>query len=809
MPFRRLLSAVVLPCTVLVIPFSVTRAANLTLVRISRLVCPLEDAQLGVPLVNLGANTETIPAGAVLRLTFSAPVTGILNLPAGMTATYSGNTATVTLNTAVAVLPNAALWFSSIRLKLAGMAGGIPISVEIASNPSSALTFTGGISTAVIALTDAQACQFPVANTFNAEELTGICPTAAEVQEFNTALNISFESDPTKGTLVCRASQGSADLTRLQERTYQALRMMQWMPLGTSLPWTPKSLYDWFVSTVRGIRFRGDITYSFCCDPAGIMNIQTANLAVVQFTTPEWLAAQMVLFIHEARHNEGLPHTCGTNDLSLPELGAWGVQYYMFEWMALHSGNFFVGKAQAGSTPVQYREWLWAEALPMFAEAICDLGSGLVVAPPRIDFGSRPLNVGTAPVAVAATWTKNAQAAVFSTGLGGANPDDFSISGNTCLGTVTPPSCAVQIQFQPRAAGVRNAVLNISHSLAGSPQTVVLTGIGRAAQSCTFSVSASRSDFDTSGGRASVDVLTQSGCEWTAASNARWITVTSGRAGSGNGRVRFHVTDNTSLGSRLGTITAAGETITIFQSPAASARPRFFAATSTNAASFAPGLTAGSLGTIFGSALTRGVSGVEVAKTIPWPTELAGTSVRFNGIAAHLSAVASVDGQEQINLQVPSELAGMDPVTVVVNNNGAESDPVAVRMLPVLPGIFTMDGFTGAILSIPDYRLVNDANPASAGQYVAVFATGLGKVDPAPPDGSAAPGTEPFSRTVLQPVVTIGGINTEVLFSGLAPGFAGLYQINLRIPPGVREGRAPIVVTVNDISSKPAYIAIR
>jgi len=61
------------------------------------------------------------------------------------------------------------------------------------------------------------------------------------------------------------------------------------------------------------------------------MNIQTANLRAVQFTTPEWLSAQMVLFIHEARHNEGLPHTCSTNDQTLSELGSWGVQYYMFE----------------------------------------------------------------------------------------------------------------------------------------------------------------------------------------------------------------------------------------------------------------------------------------------------------------------------------------------------------------------------------------------------------------------------------------------------------------------------------------------
>jgi uncharacterized protein (TIGR03437 family) len=770
MTFHRLPAKFLFFMGVLSVPFTAAHGANLTLVRQTRLVCPIEPPLVGVPLVNSNSNAETIPAGAVLVLRFSEEVTGILNLPAGMTAAYSGNTATVTVNSAVTVQPNHALWFSSIQLNLTGMAGGIPISVSFTSNPPDALTFTGGIATTVMALTDAQACQFPVANSFNAEELTGNCPTAAELNELNAALNITFESDPTKGTLVCRSSQGSADLTRLQERTYQALRMMQWMPLDTSLPWTTKSIYDWFTGAARGIRFRGDITYSFCCDPAGIINIQTNNLAVTQFTTPEWLAAQMVLFIHEARHNEGLPHTCGTNDQTLPELGSWGVQYYMFEWMALHSGNFFVGKAQAGATPAQYREWLWGAALPMFAGAICDLRDGLVFAPQRVDFGSRPLNVSTAPVAVAATWTKNAPATVSSVSLGGANPEDFAVAGNTCTGTAAPPSCAVQLRFRPKSAGVRNAVLTISHSLPGSPQTVVLTGTGRAAQACNFSVSSSRFDFETGGGRGRFNVATQSGCDWTAAGNASWITVTSGRAGSGNGTVRFHVADNTSLGARQGTITVEGENITVFQSPHAASRPRFFAGTSTNAASFAPGLTAGSLATIFGSALTRGVNGVEVARTLPWPMELAGTSVRFNGIAARLSAVANADGQEQINLQVPSELAGLNWATAVVNNNGVESDPVVVRLLPALPGIFTMDGFTGAILSVPDYRLVNDANPTEPGRYVAVFATGLGRVDPTPPDGSAAPGSEPFSRTLLQPLVTIGGDERGCVVFRSGPG---------------------------------------
>ena len=280
-------------------------------------------------------------------------------------------------------------------------------------------------------------------------------------------------------------------------------------------------------------------------------------------------------------------------------------------------------------------------------------------------------------------------------------------------------------------------------------------------------------------------------------------------AGLGASTARLLTTDNASLGPRQGTITVAGQMVTLFQSPPASSRPRFSAAGSTNAASFAPGLTAGSLGTIFGSALRRGLNGVEVAGTLPWPTELAGISVRLSGKAARLSAVVNVNGQEQINFQVPSELAGLDQAVAVINNNGVESDPVVVRMLPALPGIFTVDGFTGAILGLPDYRLVNNANPTRVGRSVVVFVTGLGRVEPTSPDSDAAPNREPLSRTLLQPTVTIGGINAQALFSGLAPGFAGLFQINLQIPPGVPSGRVPVVVTANGVSSKPAYISIQ
>ena len=59
--------------------------------------------------------------------------------------------------------------------------------------------------------------------------------------------------------------------------------------------------------------------------------------------------------------------------------------------------------------------------------------------------------------------------------------------------------------------------------------------------------------------------------------------------------------------------------------------------------------------------------------------------------------------------------------------------------------------------------------------------------------GAAAP-LSPLSTTVLPPVLTIGGVRSTVTFSGLAPRFAGLYQVNAVIPAGIPAGPAEVVL---------------
>ncbi len=166
------------------------------------------------------------------------------------------------------------------------------------------------------------------------------CPTAAEIAEVSQAVTLAFETDPTAGTLVCKASDGSADLTALKKRAYQSILIMKHLSFDAPLPWTNKNLFNWFAGAITSIRFRSNITYSYCCEPANTINIAVAGNSYLMLTG-RWiddsigggLMDTMVLFAHEARHNEGYPHTCanGQDDKTLGELGAWGVQYYLLQ----------------------------------------------------------------------------------------------------------------------------------------------------------------------------------------------------------------------------------------------------------------------------------------------------------------------------------------------------------------------------------------------------------------------------------------------------------------------------------------------
>jgi uncharacterized protein (TIGR03437 family) len=104
--------------------------------------------------------------------------------------------------------------------------------------------------------------------------------------------------------------------------------------------------------------------------------------------------------------------------------------------------------------------------------------------------------------------------------------------------------------------------------------------------------------------------------------------------------------------------------------------------------------------------------------------------------------------------------------------------------------------------------LVTVANPASPGEVVAVYCTGLGAVSPAVADGAAAP--LPPAQTVLAAGAFYDGAPAQVIYAGPAPGFAGLYQVNVQIPLlDVNPGPQTLMISTGGAVSNTVTIAVR
>jgi len=171
------------------------------------------------------------------------------------------------------------------------------------------------------------------------------------VDSVNADLKISFEYDPTAGTFVCAASNGSADLTALQKRAYQTIYVMRLFHFSRPLPWTEKQLYSWLVDAIDGIRFvKGGLSH--CCAPENIIVIALNENSII-LQTDQWIVSgegygrmnAALLYAHEARHNGGFPHTCTArngDDNTLDEMGAWAVQHYLALWIAQYGDRDFL-----------------------------------------------------------------------------------------------------------------------------------------------------------------------------------------------------------------------------------------------------------------------------------------------------------------------------------------------------------------------------------------------------------------------------------------------------------------------------------
>ncbi len=176
-----------------------------------------------------------------------------------------------------------------------------------------------------------------------------------------------------------------------------------------------------------------------------------------------------------------------------------------------------------------------------------------------------------------------------------------------------------------------------------------------------------------------------------------------------------------------------------------------------------------------------------------------GTSVTIGGIPAPLYFVSAT----QVNMQVPFEMQGKSSAAVVLTYNNGQSPTYTLPLRTADPGIFISNGRM-AILNVAGSQ-ITPSNPAHVGDYVSIFATGLGTVQAqctgtgctaiTIQTGQLAP-TTPLFNTQGTVTVTIGGQPANVTFSGLAPLFAGLYQVNVQVPAGTAAGDQPLVLQI-------------
>jgi uncharacterized protein (TIGR03437 family) len=262
-----------------------------------------------------------------------------------------------------------------------------------------------------------------------------------------------------------------------------------------------------------------------------------------------------------------------------------------------------------------------------------------------------------------------------------------------------------------------------------------------------------------------------------------------------------------------------------------------------NGASFATGakVAPGSLVALFGTDLaTEDRFGMYPSPVLP-----GNGVITIGGVSAPLFDVVASAGQ--INLLVPFETQTEGNVAVVVTNSMGTSIAFQLAMAPVAPGIFRIADpaepkrfNAAALVANTAWRVIPSSmaaaygmaqncrangvdpaaicgEPALPGDPIQIYVTGLGRAtvngNPfgnALRTGDVAPASgNPLYQTVETPRVTIGGIEATVVFSGVAPGFAGLYQVNVIIPPGVAVGDdVPVTIEIGGVSDT-ATIAIR
>ena len=381
--------------------------------------------------------------------------------------------------------------------------------------------------------------------------------------------------------------------------------------------------------------------------------------------------------------------------------------------------------------------------------------------------------------------------------------------GEVSLGAAPLSNGAAFVTTSTLIAGDHSirAAYNGDATFAGSSSAALAQTVNPA---CTWTLSTTSILAEVGSGAYSVNLIARSDCAWTAVSNAPWITISSGQSGSGDGAVSLTVEPLGNLASRTGTLTLAGQTVTVTQS-------RSFTAVS--AAGYEGGVIANEQ---MMAGFGPGISPVTVAATsLPLTDTLGDVKVRIKDSAGveHLAKLLFVS-PNQINFVAPVGMADGSALLTVLNGE-LEIASGAINVTNAAPGLFAANSTGRGVAAALALRVRADGTQSY--EPVAQFDTAQNQFVAVPIDLGAdqnAAADEVFlvlfctgvrNRTSQNNVsVKLGDIDAEVLYAGAQPSFAGLDQINVRLPRTlIGRGEVNVTVTVDGKAANPVTVRFK
>jgi len=246
-------------------------------------------------------------------------------------------------------------------------------------------------------------------------------------------------------------------------------------------------------------------------------------------------------------------------------------------------------------------------------------------------------------------------------------------------------------------------------------------------------------------------------------------------------------------------LTVSGLSVVPLNPAAVTNRPLPNAKGAVNLASYQSSIAANGLLSIFGQNLGDN----EMFSSTPLPIVLGGTCVTLNNVPLPLFWVSPA----QINAQIPPNTApGTYPLVVRSIANRTTSASQSVTISALAPAVLVDS--TGQIALVhADGQYVTQDNPAMRDEPLMMFAVGLGATTGAAVAAGVPSPSGPLAVTSSKVQVYFGDPRLKqsaviVDWAGLAPGFIGIYQLNLRVPGFHASGSAlPVTVKVGTASS--------